>query len=265
METVKGLLKLKNNLYKVTLESGKTFRVSEDVLIRRRLLKGTEISEEDIKEIQKQTQLDHGYQQALNYLSYQLRSEKELKDYLAKKEIDEESTGEIIERLRQLNLVDDLVFSESYVRTQARLSDKGPRVLKDKLRQKGIKSEVIEKAMLEFNAEDQEQVAIAAAEKALRKYQRHSFSEQRQKIRQLLMTKGFSGDMITVAIDSLEMAKDAEEEVDKLSIMGDKLWRKNQRFDLGKRKQKVTQSLYQKGFNFDDIRQYLEKKELEDE
>ncbi|WP_420824503.1 recombination regulator RecX [Vagococcus coleopterorum] len=265
METVKGLLKLKNNLYKVSLTSGKSFRVSEDVLVRRRLLKGTELSEEEIAEIQKQTQLDHGYQQALNYLSYQLRSEKEIHDYLVKKEIELPSRLEIIERLKSLNLVDDLVFSESYIRTQARLSDKGPRVLKDKLRQKGIKADIIEQALEQFPSDEQEEVAKIAAQKALKKYQRHSFVEQQQKIKQLLMTKGFSPDVISLAIQDLEMEKDPESEVEKLAVLGDKLWRKNQRHDLSKRKQKVTQSLYQKGFNFDDIRAFLSEKEMEDE
>lgn len=266
METVKSLTKLKNNLYKVTLESGQTFRVSEDVLVRQRLLKGTELTASAITDIAKQTQLDHGYQQALNYLSYQLRSEKEMIDYLRKKEIDEESTAEIIKRLQDLNLVDDLIYSESYVRTQGRLADKGPRVIKDKLRQKGIKGTIIDTAMAQFPLVEQEQVALAVANKGMKKYRQHSFSDQQQKIRLLLVSKGFTNEVIADAMTSLDMKKDPEEEVDKLQVIGEKVWRKNQRFTGSKRHQKVTQSLYQKGFNFDDIKAFINEKELaEDE
>lgn len=265
MEVVKSVLKLKNNLYKVTLDSGRHFRVSEDVLVRRRLLKGTELSELDIAEIDQQTQLDYGYQQALNYLSYQLRSEKEIRDYLLKKEIQSDSLPVIIQRLKDLKLVDDLTFSESYIRTQARLSDKGPRVLSDKLRQKGIKSDVIETAMAEYPVTTQLEVAFATATKGLKKYQRQSFIEQQQKIKQMLMTKGFSNEIISEAMNQLDVEKDEESEIEKLKNLGDKLWRKNQRFDLSKRKQKVTQSLYQKGFNFDDIREFISEKELADD
>lgn len=265
MEVVESIAKEKVNYYKVTLTSGRHFFVSEDILVRYRLLKGTELSDEDIQTVKKQTQLDYGYQQALNYLSYQLRSKKEIRDYLKKQEIDSASSDEIIKRLEGLNLVDDLVYAESYVRTQMRLSDKGPRVLRDKLKQRGIPEMTIEQAMALYAFDGQLEVAVAVAEKAARKYKAHSFSEKNQKIRQYLMTKGFSGDCITEALAALELEKDEEVEADILVIQGDKLWRKNQRFDAKKRKQKVTQSLYQKGFSFDVINEYIAQKEMEDE
>lgn len=265
MDSVKSLLKLKNNLYKVTLTSGRHFRVSEDVLVRRRLLKGMELTEADITEIEQQTQLDFGYQQALNYLSYQLRSEKEIKDYLLKKEIQLSNIPEIMARLVSLNLVNDQTFSESYIRTQARLSDKGPRVISDKLRQKGIKPEIIEAAMNEYPIDAQAEVALTTALKGLKKYQRHSFIEQQQKVKQLLMTKGFSNELISQTMTELALEKDEDDEQEKLKALGDKLWQKNQRFDLSKRKQKVTQSLYQKGFSFDIIREFITEKEMTDD
>ena len=79
------------------------------------------------------------------------------------------------------------------------------------------------------------------------------------------MTKGFNGDIITATLETLSIEKDEEEEENLLEIQGDKLWRKNQRFDAKKRKQKVTQSLYQKGFSFDIINAYISQKEMEDE
>ncbi len=63
----------------------------------------------------------------MNYLSYQLRSEKEIRTYLKEKEILQEDRNKIVARLKELDLVDDLVYGESYVRTNIRLSDKGPK------------------------------------------------------------------------------------------------------------------------------------------
>ena len=50
-----------------------------------------------------------------------------------------------------------------------------------------------------------------------------------------------------------------------MELQGEKLWRKNQRFEPAKRRQKVKQSLYQKGFQLDQIDAFIRGKEEEDE
>ncbi|MGO2099518.1 recombination regulator RecX [Vagococcus salmoninarum] len=265
METIQKISLEKNNRYKIWLASGKSFLASEDALVSYRLSKGMEISSEVIAGAKKASQLDHGYQMALNYLSYQLRSQKEIEDYLDGKEIERGSINDIVIRLKGLMLIDDVVYGESYVRTQMRLSDKGPRVIRQQLKKRGLKEEVIDIAMDQYLDEEQLRVALEAGTKAERKYSKHSHYEKGQKIRQYLMTKGFSGEVITMTLEALALEKDDEVEEDLVAIQGDKLWRKNQRFDLKKKKQKVTTSLYQKGFSFDLINEYISQKELEDE
>ena len=68
--------------YEITLDDQRTFIVSEDVLVKFRLLKGKEVDESLLAEIKKASAYDIGLQQALNYLSYQLRTEKEIVTYL---------------------------------------------------------------------------------------------------------------------------------------------------------------------------------------
>lgn len=116
----------KNNFYTVTFETGEKVKVSEDLLVRYRLLKGTEITPELFEELKSSAGFDMGLQMAYNYVSYQLRSELEMLQYLKKKEISAQDAQRVIERLKELRLIDDLVFAQSYVRTQIRMSDKGP-------------------------------------------------------------------------------------------------------------------------------------------
>ena len=47
----------------------------------------------------------------MNYLSYQLRSERN-RTYLKEKEILQEDRNKIVARLKELDLVDDLVYGE---------------------------------------------------------------------------------------------------------------------------------------------------------
>lgn len=265
MITVTGIAKAKGGLFQVKFSNQEKLVVSEDQLVRHRLLKGMELTEAEFEEIKKSTRYDLGLQEAYRYISYQLRSEKEVRQFLRDKEIPYEDSNKIIKQLKELRLVDDLVFAESYVRTQMRLSDKGPRNLKQQLNKKGINEETVLAALELYGKEVQGEVALRTAEKALRKIHGKSFKETQQKIRQTLMQKGFESDSIDWVMGELALEKKAEIENAALTREGDKIWRRHQRKPLRERKQKVKQSLYQKGFDLDTIQQYIEIKEAEDE
>lgn len=265
MEIVKSIRKLKNNNYALTTDSGRRINVSEDTLVRHRLLKGSEITNEALTEIEKEAELEIGYQIALSYLSYQLRSEKEIKDQLRKKEISQEGIDYVIEKLQGINLLDDLVFAESYVRTVMKTQDKGPGQIRQTLIKKGIAEETIERALDLYTFDEQELMASQLAEKALRRYRNKSHKEQIEKVRQHLFTKGYHGDVIDLVMSNLEVEEDEDEEWRLLVIEGDKLWRRHSSLERGKRNQKIKQSLFQKRFDFDDINRYIEEKELEDD
>lgn len=265
MITVNGIAKAKGGLYQVKFSNQEKLVVSEDQLVRHRLLKGMTLEEDEFAEIKKSTCYDLGLQEAYRYISYQLRSEKEVGQFLKDKEIPYEASQKIINQLKELHLVDDLVFAESYVRTQMRLSDKGPRNLKQQLNKKGIAEEITLTALSLYQDEDQGAVALRTAEKALRKIHGKSFKETQQKIRQTLMQKGFEQTTIDWVMGELSLEKETAAETEALTREGDKVWRRHQRKPLRERKQKVKQSLYQKGFDLDAIQQYLEIKEVEDE
>lgn len=265
MEKIKAIRKLKNNQYTLTTESGQKIKISEDSLVKHRLLKGEEITEALLRQIEKEAELNIGYQFALHYLNFQLRSEKELRDYLKKKEISAEGIEYVMARLRDLNLVDDLVYAESYVRTMIRTSDKGPSTIKQQLFKRGIREDHVDHALSLYSFDTQEELATRVAEKALRKYKSKSHQEQLNKTRQHLFTKGFEKDVIDLVMSQLDVEKDEDDEWDLLVVQADKLWQRHRKLEPFKKKQKIKQSLYQKGFDFDLINRYITEKEMEDE
>ncbi|KAF1297266.1 recombination regulator RecX [Enterococcus sp. JM4C] len=263
--TVTKIAKGKGPFYNIQLSEGEGLRVSEDILVRYRLLKGQEISQQIIDEIRQSGGYDYGLQMAMNYLSYQLRTEKEIRTYLKDKEIEREDRDKIVAKLKELTLIDDLIYAESYVRTQVRISDKGPQTITQQLRQKGVKADEIEQALSLYPKDSQVEIALRTAEKALKKIHGKSQRETVQKVRQTLMQKGFSSEVITGAMESIEFEKDEDEEYAILVQQGDKLWRRHARLNASKRNQKIKQSLYQKGYSFDDIQRYLDEKEESDD
>lgn len=264
MLTITGLAKEKN-LFKVTFSNHETLLVSEDQLVRHRLLKGQEISEAELQELKDSSRFDLGLQESYRYISYQLRSEKEVDQFLKEHELPLKDRKKVIERLKELNLVNDKIYAESYVRTQMRLSGKGPGAIRQQLLKKGIKGGTAEDALALYEEKEQLAVALHTGEKALRRIHGKSFKETGQKLRQSLMQKGFGPEEINQVLAELLVEKDQEAENAALEKEADKLWRRHQSKPREKRNQKIKQSLYQKGFDLMAIQQYLDSKEEMDD
>lgn len=74
---------------------------------------------------------------AFHFLSFRSRSEKEMRDYLAKKEILE--IDETINKLKELGFIDDQKFIQEFIDSRSKNKPKGKKALKIELARKGIK------------------------------------------------------------------------------------------------------------------------------
>lgn len=161
--------KKSKNRYNIYLDRGQGeaygFSVDEDILVKYTLQKGKELEESTIEALIQKDTIHKVYTQTINYLSYRMRSEKEIRDFLAKKEADEEHIEEIVQRLYREKLLDDLEFAKALVRTRMNTASKGPLVLKKELIEKGVDKSVAEEAILEFPFELQVEKAVKLAEK----------------------------------------------------------------------------------------------------
>lgn len=265
MYTVTGIRKLKGTFYQVTIDHQEKIKVSEDLLVRFRLLKGSELTEEQMADVKEQASYDYGLQEALNYISYQLRTEKETRTYLQKKEIPLEDRHKITARLKELDVLNDRTYAMSYVRTQIRLSDKGPSNLYQQLRKKGVQDDLIDEALELYTPELQAEIAARTAAKGVKKIRGKSYRETLQKLRMNLTKKGFNQDIIQQAVDQLDYEMDEAQEWEVLQKEGQKLVQRDRSKDNGKKKMKLKQKLYQKGFTTDLIQQFIDKEELNEE
>ncbi|MEH7384342.1 RecX family transcriptional regulator, partial [Bacillus sp. JJ1521] len=114
------------------------FSVDQDILISFQLKKGMELDDLDITEIQFEDEVKKAFNSALNFLSYRMRSTKEVIDYLKKKEVDDPIIPDVLHKLADYKYVNDEEFAKAYVRTQINTTTKGPEVIKQELFEKGI-------------------------------------------------------------------------------------------------------------------------------
>src|SRR5699024_5500369 len=92
--------------YNVYLDGEYAFPVGEGVLIRHALYKGMEISKELQQQLETEDVYSKAYSRALDYLSHQLRSEKEIRDDLRKHEFPFEAVEKVLAQLKEMNYVD---------------------------------------------------------------------------------------------------------------------------------------------------------------
>ena len=256
--------KMKKN-YKVLFDSGDELIASEDFLIMAHLFKDQEFTEEEFHALQAQSGYDRGVQLAMNYISYQLRTKKEVDQYLKEQEFSSEDRPKILTRLIELRLIDDRFYAESFVRTQLSLGDKGPKQLKQKMKQKGLDDETIEYGLTFYTKDDELDLAQAVALKLNKRIHHKSYRERLQKIRMGLMQKGYDTSIIEQVMQQISLELDEEEETVALEKTGEQLLRRHARLPLVKREQKVKQSLYTKGFSLEAIQIFLEKERENEE
>jgi regulatory protein len=150
---------------------------------------------------------------ALRFLSYRARSEKEILDFLHKKQTPEEITEKIVTFLKERKFVNDKQFAASWIESRLRAKPKSIRVLKLELKNKGISEEVATQAISNFQfpisnegsnqgVSDLE-TAKRLVEKRIARYKGLSKQEVYQKLGGFLARRGFDWDTIKRSIDDV--------------------------------------------------------------
>lgn len=252
----------KKGRYNIFIDGKYAFPVAEDVLIKFGLYKGMEVSPALEKEISQADDYAKAYSRAVNYLSYGLRSAKQVKDDLIEKDFIDQA-DEVVVQLQDQGYINDMEFAKAYTRTAARINRKGPRTIEQELIKKGLSRSEIEAGLAEYSDEEKLENALKLTEKQLKKSANRSNRQTQEKIRLHLMQKGFDREIIDQVFFDMETEKDSEAEYEALKKQADKAWRRYSKFDRREQIQKTKANLYQKGYPMDLIQAYLDEKEEE--
>lgn len=237
------------------------FSVDSDVLIKLQLKKGMEIDDFSFMEIQFQDGIRKAYNLAINYLSRRMRSAKEIIDYLSQKEVEEPVIEEVVHKLTSQKYINDEEYALAYVRTQANTTDKGPDLVKQELKERGIEEGLRLKALGEYPLEQQIEKATKMSEKFFQKNTKDSQRIQKQKLEQLLLRKGYPFEVINIAVNETDANKEDDAEMQAIRYQGEKALRKYSSFSGFEFEQKLKQALFRKGFSMDLIDRFLSEVE----
>jgi regulatory protein len=176
------------------------------------LQEGQTLDEEKIANLQAEDARERAMQQAMLFLSYRARSEKEIRENLSKHEIPDAVIEDTLERLRRGGFADDRNFASAWVENRSTFRPRGRRALALELRQKGIDDSTIESVLEDV---DEESLAHEAGQKKARKLRVQEWSEFRKKMSDFLARRGFSYSVIAPIVSRLwsEIHVEGEEQI----------------------------------------------------
>ncbi|MCJ7497076.1 MAG: RecX family transcriptional regulator [candidate division Zixibacteria bacterium] len=178
----------------IFLDGEFAFGLDEEVLYKYGLKIGEELDQKKIDQILESEVKKESKDAALKFLSYRMRSEKEVRDKLKKKEFAQDVIEEVIEDLRRVNLIDDYSFASAFVRDKISNKPQGKILLKQELWKKGIKEETIEKVLKEYFEDEDEELNLAKKllEKRKKRYENLDKNVAKRRMMSFLLRRGFS-------------------------------------------------------------------------
>ena len=157
---------------------------------------GDVLTEEKINELKNKDDSERALQQALLFLSYRARSEKEIKQNLLKHEYPESIIEQTIERLRENRLANDTEFAKTWVENRSTFRPRSRRALSMELRQKGLDEETVKTAVADL---DENALAYESAKKRAPRFKSLEWGEFRKKLSDYLARRGFPYS-VTIAV-----------------------------------------------------------------
>jgi len=194
-----------------------TYRFSLDVFQVGELgLKiGKEYSEQELAELETESQFGKLYGRALEYTMLRPHSAKEIRDYLWRKtratKYRSKKTGEfkeragvpqdvadrVFDRLLEKGYIDDEKFTRYWVENRNLTKGASQRKLLAELRSKGVEPAIIEKHLAQSSRSDADELAKVIAKKRAR-------YPDEQRFIQYLMRQGFRYDDVRAALEDSE-------------------------------------------------------------
>lgn len=175
---------------------------------------GQELSHDEIEKLRKADKVEKTYLKALNFLSYRPRSTAEVSRWMAKHDTPDEVEEAVLARLKRNKYVDDKKFAELWVENRNEFRPRGAYALRMELRSKGVSDEAIEPVLREL---DEEELALRAARKPLKRFEKLTRDDFQKKIYGYLSRRGFKYDTIKTTISVLRA--EIEEAIESKEVM----------------------------------------------
>jgi len=152
-------------------------------------------------------------QKILNFISYKLRSEREISDRLSqylkrykkvKKSQKDHIKAELMAKLEEINLINDVYFAESFVTQKIRSPKPASRMqIKQFLMKKGVSGKIISTVLRLYTDDEEDQKISKDAKKKLSTLKKLSKLQKKKRLYDYLARKGYPFTKIRSLVDRI--------------------------------------------------------------
>lgn len=114
------------------------------------LSKGKVLSEEEYNKLRDFNDYNLNFSKALNFISYRIRSKKEVYDKLRKDNVSKEHIDKIISKLEEDGYIDDYRFTKAFFESKTEINKWSNRKIEYELINKGIDKNIIDEFSFNF-------------------------------------------------------------------------------------------------------------------
>ncbi|MBE7081083.1 MAG: hypothetical protein E7372_00805 [Clostridiales bacterium] len=169
--------------------------MSIETAVKNRIKLGQEVEIEKLEQLVLESEQHEALTKATDYISKNLKTKRQVKEYLLKKGYSEQVVWHCIDKLKEYNYIDDAEYSKRYIESVSKRQ--GRRLTEYKLMMKGVKKEDIESAYLETEDTGNESAKLIAQKHLGNK---PITKENLAKTYRYLIGKGFTYDQATYAL-----------------------------------------------------------------
>jgi len=181
--------------YSIFVEGKYSFSLSESALLQSKLTSGQELSQEQVGEYKKLSADDKLYNRTLRYVAMRPRSRWEVEFYLQRKQASPALIEQILNKLSDIDLLNDAKFATAFVNDRRLLRPTSKRKLMAELRKKRLPDDIIQQAIKGEDGEEQ-----AALQAVIERKRRQTKYQDDEKLMQYLARQGFGYDDIKSAL-----------------------------------------------------------------
>ena len=172
--------------------------ISVELVMKEQLKKGMQISEERLQEIIVDDEKNSAFAKAVKYLSSNLKTERQIREYLRKKEYNDVTIDFVIDKLLEYKYLDDEGYARAFILTYS--GKYGKLKLISALKSKGVSDRVID------NVFSEELEIVSNIQSVAEKYLKNKEKNQQTylKLGRFLSSRGYEFDEIKSLINELK-------------------------------------------------------------
>ena len=193
-------VKKNNNNYDIYLDNDKKITINEDIILKHKLLFKKEIDDKLLKELNKDNDDYDIYNKCVKYIGVRLRSTNEIKEYMKRKNIDDNLIYKTIDKLNKNKLLDDEAFTKAFIHDKLNFTTMGPYKIRLELGKHKIDNSIIDKYIYDIDEEFLNDKINKQINKLLKKK-----NTNKNKIYHYLLNLGYSSELILNNLNNYDL------------------------------------------------------------